>query len=382
MSERKYDLVVYGATGFTGRLVAQYLKQQQPKIRWAIAGRSEAKLKAVSDSLGLAVDRVLADATDAASLARLAASTRVLLTTVGPYATHGEPLLRAAVEGGCDYVDITGEPQFVAASIDAFDQKAHAAGLRIVHCCGFDSIPHDLGVLFALQELGVDATTDEVSVRAYVRAGGTTFSGGTFHSAVNAMSDPDARRKLPLAMPEGRTFRNKPKGPHLDRERGGWVVPMPTIDPQIVLRSASLRPDYGRKFTYGHHLVVKHLTSLVGMGAGLAGMAALAQVGPGRRWLEKLRPSGSGPTESQLENGWFNVALVGEANGKRVVVEVAGGEPGYKETAKMLSESALALLLDRDRLPKAAGVLTTASAMGEVLIERLVAAGMRFSRIG
>jgi len=382
MSERPYEIALLGATGFTGALAAHYLAEHAPKeVRWVLAGRSERKLEEVRRSL----ERmpcppracINVDVSDKASLLRLAGDTRVLMTTVGPYAEFGDPVVDAAVEGGADYVDITGEPDFVAGSIRRLHDRAEKAGLRIVHCCGFDSIPADLGAQFTVEQLPSSAP---IQVRAFVRSRGT-FSGGTWHSAIRGFSKirspQDAR--LPRPTPtKGRKVGPVKGGVTWVKELNDWGVPMPLVDRDIVLRSAAFCPEYGPDFTYGHNARVKRFTTVLGAGIALGGLVALAQLKPTRDLLLKVRAQGNGPSAEQRKKSWFEVTFLGEGSGQKVVTSVSGGDPGYTETAKMISESALCLALDRKRLPERAGVLTPGAAMGKLLRERLMAQGMRF----
>ncbi|MDB4929286.1 MAG: saccharopine dehydrogenase [Myxococcaceae bacterium] len=384
-ADRPYAVVVLGATGFTGRLVAEYLARTVGvSIPWAIAGRSAAKLDEVHRAL-IAIDPdcakvavLTADVGDDASLDRLAAATRVLLSTVGPYARYGMPVVRACVEQGCDYVDITGEPAFVKETVERYDEAARAKGLRVVSCCGFDSIPHDLGVLYTVMQL---PEGEPISIEGMVRAKGGV-SGGTWHSAINAFADLKAAMKsarLPTTpLPGGRKVRASKAGLHYDRKRRAWLAPLPTIDPWIVLRSARGLDRYGPDFRYGHFAEVRSTAMLVGGAAGIAGVAALAQFKPTRDWLLGRINPGEGPSEEVRAKGWFTVTFKARGGGRDVVTRVSGGEAGYAETSKMVAESALCLALDRDALPPHTGVVTTAMGMGEALIVRLQKAGIAF----
>jgi short subunit dehydrogenase-like uncharacterized protein len=386
-ASREYELVVYGASGFTGGLTAEYLARHAPGLRWALAGRNQSKLEAVRDRLA-AVDGALAslpllsaDAGDPGSLRAMAACTQVVITTVGPYIHYGEPLLAACAAAGTDYVDLTGEPEFVDRMWLGYHAEAQRTGARLVHACGFDSIPHDLGVLYTVGQLPEGVP---LKVEGFVRAGGT-FSGGTFHSAVNIMGRLPQGRKVAAerrraeAKPADRKVHGIAGPPRRVEAAGGWVLPMPTIDPLIVLRSAAALERYGPDFSYGHYVAVKRLPAAAGLAAGAGTLIALASLPPTRKALLKLKDPGDGPTEAQRAKAWFRVRFVGEGGGQRVVCEVAGGDPGYGETSKMLAESALCLA--RDTLPETAGQLTPAAAMGQALIDRLTAAGISFSRV-
>jgi short subunit dehydrogenase-like uncharacterized protein len=384
-AERPYDVVLFGGTGFTGGLTAEYLARNAPaETRWALAGRNRAKLEALRERLAAIspacgeLPLLHADAGDPASLREVAEATRVVATTVGPYIKYGEPLVAACAEAGTDYVDLTGEPEFVDLMYLRHHARAVETGARIVHACGFDSIPHDLGALFCVEQLpeGVPLRVD-----AYVRATGT-FSGGTFHSAIGAfarvrqMARVAAQRRKVEPRPAGRRVRGVKGAPHRSEVVGAWALPLPTIDPQIVLRSARALDRYGPDFSYGHWVAIRRLPVAIGGAAAMLGLVAAAQIPPLRRRLLRFRNPGEGPTEAQRAAAWFEVRFHGRGGGQRVVAKVSGGDPGYGETAKMLAESALCLA--HDELPERAGQLTTAVAMGDALIERLRRAGIAF----
>jgi short subunit dehydrogenase-like uncharacterized protein len=385
--DRLYDVVLFGATGFTGGLTAEYLASHAPAgLRWALAGRNMAKLEAVRERLdGFSELPLLqADIGEEASIRAVAQSARVVITTVGPYINYGEPLVAACAAAGTDYVDLTGEPEFVDLMWLRHGEAAVRSGARIVHSCGFDSIPYDLGALFTVQQL---PEAVPIRLQGFVRAGGT-FSGGTYHSAVHAMSRlrqgarvGRERRRLEKAArgDGGRRVRGAPGTPHNDGTAGGWVVPFPTIDPQTVLRSARALDRYGPDFTYSHYLVVGQLPKAIGLIGGAGAVIALAQVPVTRDLLLRVKAPGEGPTPEQRARAWFKVRMLGEGGGRRVLTEVSGGDPGYGETSKMLAESALCLALDE--LPSCAGQVTPALAMGQALIDRLVAAGIRFTTV-
>jgi len=384
-SKRTYDLVLFGATGFTGGLTAEYLAGRVPAgCRWALAGRNAPKLEAVRARL-VAIDPALeslpllhADVTDPASLAAVASSSRVVVTTVGPYIERGEPLVAACAEAGTDYLDLTGEVEFVDRMYVEHHRQATQTGARLIHCSGFDSIPYDLGVRFTVLQL---PEAVPLRIKGMVRATGT-FSGGTFHSAVAAMSrsrqmkKETARRRELEPRPVGRKVRAEARRPHHDQDFGRWLVPLPVIDPLVVKRSAAALERYGPDFTYSHYAGVKRLPVVLGGIVGVGVLAGAAQVPPLRKLLLSRVPQGEGPNEARREKSWFAVRFIGEGGGQRVTTEVSGGDPGYGETAKMLAESALCLAFDDN--PEASGQVTTAVAMGENLTARLIRAGIRF----
>ncbi|MET8584415.1 saccharopine dehydrogenase NADP-binding domain-containing protein [Streptomyces collinus] len=380
-TDRPYDIVLFGATGFVGALTAEYLAAHAPEdLRWALAGRDEMKLRRLRERLpgGSGIGVLRADVGDPASLRRLAEHARVVATTVGPYVSYGEELVAACADTGADYLDLTGEPEFVDRMYVRHDARARETGARLVHACGFDSVPHDLGVYFTVRQLpqGVPLTVD-----GFVTAD-AAFSGGTLASALNQFA---RGRQLVAAARE--RHRHEPRllerrvtapagAPRFAPEVGAWALPLPTIDPQIVSRSARALERYGPDFRYRHYAAVRHLPVAAGGAAAVGAVAVAAQLPPVRRWLSgRLRP-GDGPDAKKRAESWFRVRFVGEGGGRRVFTEVAGGDPGYDETAKMFAEAALALAFDP--LPPTAGQVTTAVAMGDALTERLRAAGISF----
>ncbi|MGS2646143.1 saccharopine dehydrogenase NADP-binding domain-containing protein [Streptosporangium sp. LJ11] len=392
--DRPYDIVLFGATGFTGALTAGYLARHAgPSVRWALAGRNRARLEAVRDRIGLPELPLLhADATDPASLAEIARQARVVATTVGPFLSYGEPLVAACADAGTHYADITGESEFVDRMFIRHHERARRTGAKLVHACGFDSIPHDLGAYFTVKHLprGVP-----LEVSGFVRVSGSA-SGGTVHSAVTVVSRfrqaaeaARLRRELeghPWAGPAPGTKaaavaasggRKARGGPGSLRYVGGWALPLPTLDPQVVARSARALERYGPDFTYRHHYAVRRLPVALGLAAGAGTLALLARIPPARSLLLRRFAPGDGPGAEQRARSWFKVTFLGQGGGARVVTEVAGGDPGYDETAKMLGESALCLATDD--LPDVSGQVTTAVAMGDALIDRLRRAGITFT---
>ena len=387
-ADRDFDIVLFGATGFTGGLTATYLAEHAPAgCRWALAGRSTTKLEAVRAELAKinpdCADLPLlhADAGDPTSLKAVAGSTRVVITTVGPYLLYGEPLVAACAEAGTDYVDLTGEPEFVDRMYLSHHDRAVQTGARIVHACGFDSIPHDLGAYFTVKQLPPGRP---VTMRGVVRSN-ATFSGGTFHSAMTAfsrakqMKDAMTARRKKEPRPEGRRSRAVAGKPGRDPVLGYWLLPLPTIDPFIVARSGAALPAYGPDFRYSHFAGLKTLRFTVGGVVGAVSIGLAAQVPPVRKALMSRIKPGDGPSEERRARSHFSVDFVGEAGGRTVHTRVSGGDPGYTETAKMLAESALCLAFDDN--PATAGQVTTAQAMGDALLRRLEQAGITFETV-
>ncbi|MEV8077274.1 saccharopine dehydrogenase NADP-binding domain-containing protein [Streptomyces pseudogriseolus] len=380
-TDRPYDIVLFGATGFAGTLTAEYLAAHAPAgLRWAVAGRSERKLEALRERLpgGEKAGVLRADVSDPATLRTLAEQARVVATTVGPYVEYGEELVAACADTGADYVDLTGEPEFVDLMYVRHDARARETGARLVHACGFDSVPHDLGAYFTVRQLPENVP---LTVDGYVTVD-AAFSGGTFASALNQFARAgklraaarDRRRHEPRLV--GRRV-SAPNGvPRYAPEVDAWALPLPTIDSQIVRRSAKALARYGPDFRYRHHAAVRSLPVALGGVAAAGSLFAAAQVPPLRRALSARLKPGEGPSPEKRARSWFSVRFVGEGGGRRVFTEVSGGDPGYDETAKMLAESALCLALDD--LPSTSGQVTTAVAMGDALIGRLRDAGIRF----
>ncbi|MFC6884700.1 MULTISPECIES: saccharopine dehydrogenase family protein [Actinomadura] len=384
-ADRPYDVVLFGATGFTGGLTAEYLARNAgPGTRWALAGRDRAKLEAVRDRLA-GIEPALAelpllhaDVTDTASLDAIAEAARVVVTTVGPYARYGEPLVAACARAGTDYADLAGEPTFVDRMYVRYHEQAVRTGARIVHACGFDSMPHDLGAYYTVKRLPEGVP---LHVEGFVRAR-MTPSGGTLHSVIGIFSDvagmlrAERERREAEPAPAGRRARMSRRPVPKAKVGDGWTLPLPTLDPQVVVRSAAALDRYGPDFTYGHYIALKRLAQAGGMAVGAGAVLALAQLPPTRALLRRLGTAGEGPSPERRAESWFSVTFVGEGGGRRVVTEVAGGDPGYDETARMLGEAALCLA--HDDLPATAGQVTTAQAMGDALIERLRRSGLTF----
>ena len=398
-SPDRYDLVVFGATSFVGQILTRWLAERAPAdLRWAIAGRNVDKLADVAAASGVDVERIVADADDHDAMDALAASTRAVVSTVGPYALYGSPLVAAVARAGTDYCDLTGEPQWMRAMIDAHQATAEATGARIVHACGFDSIPSDLGVWFtqrqAIERYGSPCTS--ISFRLKAAKGGA--SGGTIASGLNlveeARRDPSLRAMLanPYALaPEG--MRSGPRQPNVTMPRrdpasGGWVAPfiMAATNTRVVQRTHALlgRP-WGDEFEYDEAMLVgAGPLGVVKAGAiagGLAGFAGAAAFGPTRSLLRKVLPDpGEGPSPETQASGFFDVRFFGRtAAGDEIVTKVTGDrDPGYGSTAKMLAESALAFGdVDRDQV--GGGFWTPATAFGDLLVDRLTAhAGLTF----
>ena len=401
-SARDHDIVLFGATGFVGRLTAEYLAAAAPDgVRIALAGRSRDKLERTRAALGERAAQwpvVVADSGDEAALAELAASTTAVATTVGPYMRYGLPLVAACAAAGTHYADLTGEVLFMRRSIDDYDAAARESGARIVHTCGFDSIPSDLGVLALHEHAREHDLGDLRETTLVVTATRGGVSGGTVDSLRGqldiAKRDPVARRLMqdPYALSPDRAAEpdlgaeRDPMGVSHDPALGGYLAPfvMGTVNTRVVRRSNALQGHaYGRSMRYRELMLGGELPLGPVKAAAIAGGVGGLVVGlalPGtRQLLDKLLPDpGEGPDAQARERGFFHIDVhTTTASGAHLVSEIrATGDPGYKATGVMLGESALALA--GDGLPEAAGVLTPATAMGNVLTDRLRAAGQTY----
>ncbi|HEX4605260.1 MAG TPA: saccharopine dehydrogenase NADP-binding domain-containing protein [Candidatus Angelobacter sp.] len=404
MTQRQFDVVLYGASGFTGRQTVQYFaaNTQPSDLRWAIAGRNRQALEASRAQAGDAaktVDILVADAQDQQAIDAIVSNTRILLTTAGPFSLYGSKIVDACVRYQTHYVDITGETFWVRDLIDRYHDRAAADGTRIIPCCGFDSVPSDLGTYLVARQIQKSLGADCREVKSFYQIRGG-LNGGTFASAANAQaSGESARMREPFLLnpPKARSKeeiqRNyDPREARFDADIGAWATPfvMGVANTRIVRRSAGLfelwNESYGPEFCYQEYQKltppmagVKAYVMLAGLGAVQAGLRSSW----GRGLLRRLAPRpGQGPSQKTMDNGFFRCDLVGiAADGRKVYGVVSDkGDPGNRATVKFLCESALALSLNWDELPgshQRGGVLTPATGLGEVLVTRLRNVGMR-----
>jgi short subunit dehydrogenase-like uncharacterized protein len=399
-ADRELDAVLYGATGFVGKYTAEYLVRSAPEeARIGLAGRSQAKLGRLRAGLGeRAADwpLIVADSQDAAALSTMAQRTKVIATTVGPYATYGMDLVEACAKGGTHYADLTGETLFMRATIEGFDAAAKESGARIVHGCGFDSIPSDMGVLLLHEAAGeLEETTLLVRRLKGGASGGTVASAKATVDAVRAdrslakvLADPYAlspdRGAEPDLGPE-RDLRGVERSPEL----GAWFGPfvMASINTRVVRRSNALQGwAYGRRFRYREVMAfgsgIGGRLRALAVATGVGGLSFGLTLPPTRFVLDRVLPDpGEGPKEELVRKGFFKFEIHARTpSGERWVSHVAAkGDPGYGATSVMLGESALSLAFDGDRLPGRAGVLTPATGIGTALADRLRAAGQTFA---
>lgn len=405
MPKPSYNIIVFGATSFVGQILTRYLLDRHGvsggEISWAIAGRSQAKLDQVKDELGaLELPTIVADAADEAALQAMCAQTTTVISTVGPYALYGSPLVKVCAETGTDYCDLTGEVQWIRKMIDTHEAAAKKSGARIVHCCGFDSIPSDLGVHFTQQQArqAFGAPASRIKMRVRRIKGGA--SGGTVASLMNVVKEAsrDSALRKELANPYSVAGQTQPtRQPNVklaehDEHAQSWLTPfvMAAINTRIVHRSNAVAGyPYGKDFVYDEAMMTgggfKGRMRATTAAAGLGGFMVAAGLPPTRWLLEKVVPKpGEGPSPAEQEAGMYDIRFfaIGD-DGTTLQTRVYGDrDPGYGSTAKMLGEAGVCLALDIAREDTAGGFWTPATAFGDALIKRLEAhAGLSFERI-
>lgn len=377
MSAKEFDVVLYGATGFTGRQAVAYFTQRAPKgLRWAIAGRDQAKLMA----LGANAPILVAEATNQAEVDSIVTKTRVLVTTAGPFKLYGDPFVDACVRLGAHYVDISGETARIRSLIDRYHQTAKTTGVRIVNFCAISSAPADLGVFLLNRQLGGRLR----EAKGYFQLGGGSFSGGTIASMSHSHDIGDAAREKdifllnPHHQREATPIERDPRGVHYDRDIKAWTTPSPMglSDTRAVRRSGVLT---GRDVIYQEYAAFPGgYFSAFGFNTIIGLFGTAMSIRPMRNFLQRKMPPGTGPSEAAMDAGWFELQVLGTSDaGKKAMVMLKGkGDAGNRITVKCLCESALALAMDEARLPRAFGILTPSVAFGDVLVERLRGAGI------
>eukprot|EP01041_Mallomonas_annulata_P001382 gene1382-2659_t len=416
MSCPKYDIVIWGATGFTGSLCAKYLAGVG-SVKYAIAGRSDSKLALLRDDIkktfpSVSVDIIVANLDDSSSLDNLVTQGNVIISTAGPFAKVGTPIIDACIRNGVHYVDITGEIPWVRKMIDKFHDNAQKKKLRIVNCCGYDCIPADIGAMMMADALLARGKTPR-EVRMLLGEARGSASGGTFASAINiveTMSFADMRAAGPFSICPRDPITNEPLQPidikavtqasdslfsDYDKEYSAWTMPylMQAVDTRIVHRSNAVSGyKYGRNFIFTERLPF-HMPAMAGFVASVFGSMFVSLAGlllvfpPTRSIIKKLVPQpGSGPDEKARDQGFFKMLFWGKGRGENDAedtviyggLDAPGGDPGYKLTSMMVCESALCIARDESSLPTHYGVITPSTAFGNVLLNRLNRAGMKF----
>lgn len=407
MEDQDFDVIVYGATSFVGQIICRYMVREygvDGDLKWAIAGRSANKLEHVKNALGESASqlpKIIADASNESALKALCAQTKVVLSTVGPYALYGEPLIRACVATGTDYCDLTGEVQWIYRMIKKYQSQAQLSGARIVNCCGFDSVPSDLGVFFLQQQAKAQFGAPCSVIKMRVKAAKGGVSGGTAASMMQVMREvkADSEVRSILRDPFALCFDDtqKPRQPQVmgavrDTDSAGWLGPflMEGINSRVVHRSNKLLGyAYGNDFCYSEAQMTgkgrKGWLAAQALTWGTGGVMLASAFGPTRWLLENyvMPAPGEGPSPAEQKNGFYDLRFWGEtAQGDRLQVKVTGDQdPGYGSTAKMVSEAAVCLAKDAETRQEG-GFWTPSSVMGEALLERLQQrAGLVFTEL-
>ncbi|BDS14728.1 saccharopine dehydrogenase family protein [Aureispira anguillae] len=392
----RYDIILYGATGFTGRQAVAYFQEHAPiSVRWAIAGRNEEKLLALKQELNLFADALVADALNNEEIDILVQQTQVFLTTVGPYALYGNNIVANCAKYGVHYVDITGESPWVRDMLDQYGSLAQKTGAKIIPFCGFDSIPADLGVWFLQKYMRESWQSELVKADGYYTLAQVGLNGGTLLSALNMLQQKETKRLANPQLliqdlkyhnfipPTKRVWKN-----HYAEDIQGWVYPffMADINTKVVYRSIGLAAEYElphpKEFVYQeYHAIGKRIPALLAS-VGMLSFGVLGQFNWFRKAAQKLGPqSGEGPNQEAIENGFFKLRIIGNDNkGNRAIMTMNyQGDAGNKATTCFICECALALSLDHKQLPNYTGFLTPTIALGSILFERLIAADLQIS---
>ena len=368
MKNRKYDIIVFGASGFTGKLVSEYLfkSKDSKNISWAIAGRDEHKLKKIADNYN--IDYILADSFDLDSLNHICSLSKLVLSTVGPYMIYGENLVYACIENSTHYLDLTGEPQFVTNMYKKYRYKAIKNKSIVIHCCGFESIPADMGVNEILKQFN----DDNVDLTFYLKTKGS-ISGGTWASFLNSISKPES-----LAMKRMKSAMKKatPKQKIFYSQRfNKWALTFPVIDKYIVYKSInSLNKFKNVRFT--QYVIQKSFFKMLILIKSIFLISIISKIDLARNYLLSLLPSGKGPSLEKRNSSWFDITIVGKSKIKTVTTVIKGGDPGYGETSKFIAETALSIILNFNELLVDRGILTPMECAGDILTDRLKKSGI------
>ena len=373
VNNKKYDLVVYGASGFTGQLICEYLSTHEDglNLNWAIAGRDGSKLESISNQFSTEdkkIDVLHGDSFDKPSLDNICNQSRLVISTVGPYSIYGENLVASCIDNDTHYLDLTGEPQFVHEIKKKYAQRAYDNRIMIIHSCGFESIPPDIGVYCAINQLN-EPNSD---VSYFIESNGN-ISGGTWASLINSLSSPQ-----PIIDRSKSNSKKKVRKKKIFFHKGfkRWALFFPVIDKYIVKKTAKSFSQYGEDFSFSEYLLFKSWRRLAVILIGLFAVSIMSKSKLIKKWLLSLRPSGSGPSKEERERNWFVAKIVAKGKNSSVMTTIKGGDPGYGETSKFISEMALCILTQDNQLLKNRGILTPVECSGNLLVNRLKNAGI------
>lgn len=367
MVKDSIDIMVHGATGFTGKLICKYLYNHKDikNINWAISGRNENKLKLISDRYN--IDYYIADAFDKKSLDNITLISKTIISVVGPYTIFGKKLVESCVQNKCHYLDLTGEPAFVN-YVEKFHSKSSIENnVILMNCCGFESIPPDLGIYYSLKKIN----DKNIAFNSYLSTKGQ-ISGGTWASFINSFSSKKSviKDKSGIKKDIKKVFYNK--------ELKKWALIFPVIDKYIVKKSSKNISLYGDNFSYNEYILFNNFYKIFILIISLIFIGFISKFKFMRRLLLSYIPSGSGPSKEKREKNWFNIKFFGIGKEKKIITTVSGGDPGYGETAKFISEMALCIIINKDKLNAKKGVITPAMCAPDLMIERLKNVGIVF----
>ena len=372
MVEKEYDLIIHGATGFTGQLICDYLyKHNDSKaIKWAISGRNTSKLEPISKKYN--VDLFQVDSFENKALDLITSKSKVIISVVGPYAIYGKQLIESCVNNNCHYLDITGESSFVQYVKNKYSKKAIETNTMLISCCGFESIPPDIGTYYSIKQLN----EENIDIKCYMKTKGQ-ISGGTWASFLNISSSGRIKKKIQNNQPKKQGTKNKIL--FYNKELKKWALIFPDIDQYIIRRSSKLIDGYGENVRFVKYMLFKSLFKVAALLVPLFFILFLAKFKFSKKWLESFIPSGTGPSEEARAKHWFEYTLIGKTEKQKIITTVKGGDPGYGETSKFVTEMGLALILNKDQLNHKKGVLTPAACAGDVILKRLQKSGIEFS---
>ena len=368
MKSRKYDIIIFGASGFTGKLVCEYFfkSNDATNITWAIAGRDENKLKEVSKKYN--VDYFLADSFDLNSLNHICSLSKLIISTVGPYMIYGENLLYACIENSTHYLDLTGEPQFVTNMYKKYRYKAIKNKSIVIHCCGFESIPADIGVNETLKHFN----EDNIDITFYLKTKGS-ISGGTWASFLNSISKPES---LAMKRIKSKTKKQISKQKIFFSKRfNRWVLTFPVIDKYIVYKSINSLNKF-KNVHFAQYVIQKSFFRMLILIKSIFFISILSKINVIKNYLLSLLPSGKGPSLEKRKNSWFHITITGKSKNKTTTTVIKGGDPGYGETSKFISETAFSIILNFDELLSNKGILTPMECTGDILTQRLKKSGI------
>lgn len=372
MVNKEYDIIIHGATGFTGQLICDYLYNHNDSkaIKWAISGRNTSKLEPISEKYN--VDLFKVDSFENKALDLITSKSKVIISVVGPYAIYGKQLIESCINNNCHYLDITGESSFVQYVKNKYSKKAIDTNTMVISCCGFESIPSDIGTYYSIKQLN----EENIDIKCYMKSKGQ-ISGGTWASFLNISSSGRIKKKIQNNQPKKQGAKNKIL--FYNKVLKKWALIFPDIDQYIIKRSSKLIDGYGENVRFVKYMLFKSLFKVVALLVPLFFILLLAKFKFSKKWLESFIPSGTGPSEEARAKHWFEYTLIGKTENQKIITTVKGGDPGYGETSKFITEMGLALILNKDKLNHKKGVLTPAACAGDVILKRLQKSGIEFS---